>query len=239
MQTLSLNWYDDKSRWLDPDDYFISPQDNRYRPTTAGLASLKDHIVDREQTEYAVFKAGVYAACGKASLTRRQQEAVALAREAMRLNITPSTYVSAVLGINRHSAYKLLTRVDSRLENSNLAKMETSSKTIHMISRTRDKSPSRIRKQMAAQSVVCAALGTEACQEVAHIRYCICASCAERYRIKGVSVRQAMRQLEANPETRWLAFAIRDTWNQRYHDVIYALDIVDVDPDTILQDYAA
>jgi len=44
------------------------------------------------------------------SLTKRQQQAAEAYDEAIHLGITPSAHVAATLGINRHSAYKLIKR---------------------------------------------------------------------------------------------------------------------------------
>lgn len=46
------------------------------------------------------------------SLTKRQQQAAEAYDEAIHLGITPSTHVAAKLGINRHSAYKLIQRAN-------------------------------------------------------------------------------------------------------------------------------
>jgi hypothetical protein len=89
------------------------------------------------------------------SLTKRQQAAAEAYDEAIHLGITPSTHVAAKLGINRHSAYKLIQR----------ANLETFHEFVHYIYRSVyqmddwSPTPQQVKAMMKARARICAYCG--------------------------------------------------------------------------------
>jgi hypothetical protein len=115
-------------------------------PTSAGMDVPQTAILNILQTAMQGFDK---------SLTKRQQAAAEAYDEAIHLGITPSTHVAAKLGINRHSAYKLIQR----------ANLETFHEFVHYIYRSVyqmddwSPTPQQVKAMMKARARTCAYCG--------------------------------------------------------------------------------
>lgn len=172
---MSETWYLNPLKWVDEFDLFdLDGSLNKQR----AIDILKDKHVSRPSDD-SVMARGIFNSTYAAGLTRKQQSAVDLAREAMVAGQTATVYVAEQLGINRHSAYKLLQRADARLPQP---KMETSGLNFDRISNARSRiSEQAIQRVIAGMKVECAGCG----ERPAPARTALCHECIRQYGIEG------------------------------------------------------
>lgn len=175
-------WWMNPYKWVDEADYW----DGDRLTIRRAVDVLTDTLVERP-TDKDVMVRGIRRAVGSGKMTHRQESAVEIARQAAALGQTATTAVAAALGINRHSAWKLLSRADGRAAPP---KMETSRK-IFAIDDVRV-SERDIQRIMATMRVDCAACGRPGCST----RYALCRSCFDTYGPAGERGERTARWLD-------------------------------------------
>ncbi len=147
-------WYKNPFRWLDDEDLVFGYK-HAHEKARAFLASF---LVNRPTEFKALIRLMVRAFNGYdfERLTNRQALAVLYAREAQEMAKTATVHVAALLGINRHSAWKLLQRAYR-------AKMETSGEKFDYIDREYVSSwiptEKQIQAKMRSKPRICAHCG--------------------------------------------------------------------------------
>lgn len=159
-------WWHDPYRWVDETDILVGGE----LRVGKAVAALTDTLVVRP-TDRAVMAAGVIGAVRTAGLTRRQSAALEVAREAGEQAATMA--VARALGINRHSAYKLLQRAGAITPKR---KMETSTRNF-AIAYSASVSETDVQRVLGGMYVECVACGKKGCRP----RYCLCRDCWELY----------------------------------------------------------
>lgn len=171
---MSDHWYLNPLKWVDDDDLFdVTGALTMHR----AIDVLKDKLVHRPADE-ATMTRGLMRSAKAHGLTRKQQSAVDLAREAMVAGQTATLYVAEKLNINRFSAYKLLKRADAKIQ----PKMETFAPKFDIYSKARVKiAESDIQRVLAGMKVDCAGCG----EKPAPARTCLCYGCLKKYGMDG------------------------------------------------------
>lgn len=151
IESVCMTWWHDPEKFVDAVDI---------EKHGGGAVQLLRDLIVKRTTEYDKISQLFFDALSKPiTLLPRQQTAIQLADEAKLLGITETSYISQKLGINRHSAYKLLRRAEDRLLiitfQSN-KKMETYSDSVAFIDDTRMKvSKQDIFKRVKNRRVSC------------------------------------------------------------------------------------
>ena len=142
---------------------------------------LRDLIVARP-TEFDTLKRMFYRAIRSYGLTWKQAEALHHARVARDLGQTESVYVASRMGINRHSAWKLLSRAEQSVSIETLInnpKMETFTNNLGIYSDTRTKidiTAATVDKVTGGMLVDCVVCGKQ-CRG----KHCVCYACSKAY----------------------------------------------------------
>lgn len=175
-----IEWYESPEAWVEGEDI--------KRLGKWAFLALRDLIVKRK-SELTSFEHLFQSALNnKVSLTRRQQKAMEYADEAIRLGLTETTYVAQKLGINRHSAFKLLNRAHDRMifitYQSNI-KMETFHDSTGIYSDTPPKielDNDEIFRIQAGLKYDCPCSGLNPkCKGTANGRFGLCYPCSKTY----------------------------------------------------------
>lgn len=168
--------------WMMPDS-FVDALDIE-KLGKGAIELLRDMVVSRPTEFGRLRKLFLRSLKRPITLLPRQEKAIVLANEARQLGFTETVYVADKLGINRHSAYKLLQRAEQRLliaeiQNGLSTKMETSDDNMGIYSDTQAKidiDASQIDKIYGGLMVDCAV-----CQKRCRAKYAICHECATTY----------------------------------------------------------
>lgn len=172
--------------WLDRHTDFYINKDTKLRPTSRGLASLRDTSVNRSLVEWAIFRRNVFDTCNHHRFTDAQQDAWVLIREAAQLGIHPRR-MTRFIAERRHTtiraAQRLINRLDMKLENSYEANMFAFEEKPPLISEDSylSLSDDDIKAVIPLIYVECAGHGTPNCAGTVTARYGICFYCRQRY----------------------------------------------------------
>lgn len=201
------NWYDNPLRWVDESDLFDL---SGHLTIHTAIDTLKDKLVHRA-TDDAVMVRGLFRSVKAQGLTRKQQSAVDLAREAMTLDVTPTMYVAEKLGIHRSNAWRLLRNADARLQPKSATferKFDIYNKSIAPTITEKD-----IQRTLQSMKVECAGCG----KRLAPARTCLCHPCIVEYGLDG----------ERPAQSEWLDKMVRITRQDARKRAIERLMLVD------------
>jgi hypothetical protein len=178
-------WWKNPLRYVDADDLLDSTGSLTGVTVHNSLSLLRDMAVARPTENAAIGRLFHQSLKNVPALTKRQQDALLVAQAAAMAGLSPVKLVGQELKINRHSAHKLLRRIDERMEawaSSRPLKMETIAQNAPFIYKRRDAlDETAVRRVLHKMRVECVACGAPGCR----VDYGLCRHCFEKYGADG------------------------------------------------------
>lgn len=214
-ETISKTWYLNPLCWLDEEDLLNRPD---------AVELLRDLLVSRP-TELNAFLRLFLHSCRNLDetqllLTSRQNEAVRLAREAVRAGQHPTRYIADRLGVTPRAIQRLLNRAEVRIVESD---MFAFSSEFHVYLNNNEHknawrpNEKQIKRQMTRMKTTCAACGRDI-----NGRFALCFECGVRFGHTREEWNESKRQGEPAP-ARWLLPEVRRLQRQLRRDAINEL----------------